>query len=282
MLAPRDRLVLAPGVRLVAGALVDEVRAATYPLNAAAEVMLARAGEPLVESAVRIADRWGLPAEIASRDVMRCAAELNRHALANVECGAGALTRALLWVSSAVRLLPTGRLPGMIRRRRALDTRNVATALASSLRALWRRCCAVAGLASATLLLVGAPTSRDPLVSAVLLGAATGLALAVHEAAHVAALVGRRASLVLAGGRTSVLHADLPATRATVVALAGPLATAALGVGLASAGLLLGAATVALVACPFAGHALAVTLAGSDGRRACRRATGRAPVREGA
>jgi hypothetical protein len=54
-----------------------------------------------------------------------------------------------------------------------------------------------------------------------------------------------------------------------VVALGGPLAVAALGLALIVGGVLIMSPAAAIVGCPFAAHALALTVVGGDGRVAC-------------
>jgi len=108
----------------------------------------------------------------------------------------------------------------------------------------------------------------DPLVPAVL-GVATGIGLGFHEVAHIAALRGVPSALVLRGRRTYVLHAAVSPKRRLVVALAGPLVVAALGVLLVISGDALAAPTLVIAGCPLAAHALALTVVGGDGKVAC-------------
>jgi hypothetical protein len=53
------------------------------------------------------------------------------------------------------------------------------------------------------------------------------------------------------------------------VALGGPLAAALVGIGCVTVGAVAAAPLLAVGGCPFAAHALALTVAGGDGRSAC-------------
>ena len=97
----------------------------------------------------------------------------------------------------------------------------------------------------------------------------TGLGLGLHEAAHAALLRGVPSALVVRGPRTRVLHAAIAPTRRAVVAAGGPLAVAALGVALVAGGSLTMSPAATIAGCPFAAHALALTVVGGDGRIAC-------------
>ena len=68
------------------------------------------------------------------------------------------------------------------------------------------------------------------------LGLGTGVGLGLHEAAHAASLRGVPSALVLRGRRTYVLHAPVGATRRSVVAAAGPLTVAVVGLALIQGG----------------------------------------------
>jgi hypothetical protein len=58
-------------------------------------------------------------------------------------------------------------------------------------------------------------------------------------------------------------------SRRSVVALAGPLTVAALGIAFVLGGALVAAPTLTIVGCPLAAHALALSVVGGDGRIAC-------------
>ena len=69
--------------------------------------------------------------------------------------------------------------------------------------------------------------------------------------------------------RTRVLHAAVAPRRRTLVALGGPLVVAALGLAFVIGGVLATSPAAAIAGCPFAAHALALTVVGGDGRVAC-------------
>ena len=94
------------------------------------------------------------------------------------------------------------------------------------------------------------------------LGVCAGVVL--HEAAHAAALWGVPRALVLHGIRPTLLHPHVGATRALLVATAGPLAPAL------TALLVVSFWRVSPAACaPLAAHALGLTVLAPDGRNAC-------------
>lgn len=269
MLDPLDRLMLAPGVRLESGALVDDVRGECYPTNATAEALLSDIGVPLQAVAAQIAERWRVPEPDARRDVLRFAWELNGLALANLRHAHGAARRGRAWLVLALRLVPLARLPEPVVRRRALDTTTTTRAVVTTVTALGGRAARIACATTAALLLTGLLAGGAPVATAATIGGASGGALLLHELAHVVSLRGTAAALLLVGARTSVLHRALGRRQATRVSLAGPLVTGGVGVVLASIGLLADAPAVALAACPPAGHAFAATVIAGDGRSAC-------------
>lgn len=269
MLDPLDRLVLAPGVRLAPGALVDDVRGERYPTNATAEALLAESGQPLQAVAARIAERWRIPEHDARSDVLRFAWQLNGLALANLHRAQSPTRRGRSWLLLALRLLPLARLPEPVVRRRALDTTTAPRAVVTTVAALGARAMRIACATTAALLLTGLFAGGAPVATAAAIGSASGGALLLHELAHVVSLRGTAAALLLVGARTSVLHRPLERRHATRVSLAGPLVTGALGAVLASIGLLADVPTIALAACPPAGHAFAATVIAGDGRAAC-------------
>ena len=269
MLDPADVLVLPHDVRHLPGRLVDDVRRVAHPLNSTAGEVLACPGESLGCAAERIARRWGLAPEQARADVLRFAWHLNAAALANVQRGTGRGSRTLAWIVLTLRLLPAGRLPQASVRRIALDTRSPSRAIGSAVISLGPRAVRAATVAAAVLALAGAAAGSVSPWAVVALAGSLGASLVVHETAHVVALAGEPAALVLAGPRTSLLHGDLGDRRRAVVAAVGPLATGAVGVVATAGALELSSALAALVACPPAGHALAATVASIDGRTAC-------------
>ena len=269
MLADTDTLSLAPGVAVHHGQLADDVRGAAWPLNGSGAFVLDRMGTPVGQIVREIADAFSLPLETARGDVLRFAWYLNALALVNVEQQGPFVRRLADWILLAARLAPAGALPVAVARRRALDTRSVPRAVASSLAATLSRVVAVAFVSTLVAVqfsaVVGAPRFVVPLA----LGIATGVGLGLHEAAHVAFLCGVPSALVIRGRRTYVLHAAVSPSRRSVVALAGPLAVAMLGVALVLGGTALGAPRLTIAGCPLAAHALALTVVGGDGRIAC-------------
>ena len=269
MIADTDTLSLAPGVVLRHGRLADAVRGDSWPLNGSGAFVLARTGRPLGQIVREIADAFSLPVEAARGDVLRFAWYLNALALVNVERGGSRVRRFADWVLLAARLAPAGALPGAVARRRALDTRSVPRAVATSLSAIRSRVFVVAALSTVVAVQFSAVVGTPRLVVALAVGFGTGFGLGLHEAAHVASLRGVPSALVMCGRRTYVLHAAVSPPRRTIVALAGPLAVAALGVALVLGGAALAAPSLTIAGCPLAAHALALTVVGGDGRVAC-------------
>jgi hypothetical protein len=268
VIAATDILVLPPGVDVREELLRDTVRGHAWPLNASGAFVLARAGRPLGVIASELAAAFSLPQAEARSDVVRFVWQLNRLALVNVERTASKLSQLFDWLQLARRLAPMGILPAPITRRRALETRTAARALWSCLVAMLPRAILVASVATIlavhVALIVGAG-----LVVPVLVGLGTGAGIGVHEAAHAALLRGVPSALVLRGRRTRVLHAAIAPSRRALVAVGGPGAVAALGIGLVLAGVLATTPAVTIAGCPFAAHALALTVVGGDGRVAC-------------
>ena len=265
MIAASDTVSLAPGVGLGQGALEDRVRGHAWPLNSSGAFVLARAGRPVVRE---LAEAFSLPVEVARADVLHFVWLLNGLALVNVESQMSRPRRFTEWLQLAVRLAPAGTMPAPVARRRALDTRTARRAFVSSLAATLPRACLVAS--AATVLAVHfAVILGAGLVGPVLIGLGTGLGLGLHEAAHAALLRGVPSALVIRGRRTYVLHAPVTPGRRAAVALGGPLAVSALGVGLVLGGIVAAAPALAAAGWPLAAHALALTVAGGDGRVAC-------------
>jgi hypothetical protein len=269
MLYLDDRLELAPSIHFDGRALRDDVRGERYPVNAAAAHVLHRVGEPLAVAAHDLGATWGLEPEQARADVLSFAWFLSDALLVNVRHGRPRGMRILATLVLALRLLPAGRLPHRIPRRIGLDTSTVPGAVVSCARAMLGRSAALAIVAWCAIVQLWLLAGRDAVVEPLALGVASGLALLVHEAAHAVALVGVPAALTLTGRRTAVLHGRVGDARQAVVALAGPALPALLAATVATGALVLGEPLAALVACPFAGHALGTTVASSDGRAAC-------------
>ena len=269
MLEAGDRLVLADGVVLRDGALIDSIGQSSWPVNATAAFVLEPSGRMLGEVADDVAAAFALTAETARDDVLAFAWQLNRLALANVEHRGGRIRHAFAWLRLAARLAPAGAMPPPTARRRQLDTRTVAGAFGSAAKAGAGRATALALMAAITIghvgLVAGSPTLLMPLVA----GLATGGGVVLHEAAHAAALVGVPSALVVRGRRVYVLHAPAGARRRVLVAVAGPGASAALGSVLLAVAFTLGAPMLALAGGPAAAHAVGLSVLASDGRTAC-------------
>jgi len=171
-------------------------------------------------------------------------------------------------VRLAARLAPVGALPAPVTLRREIDTRTAALAISSCFKAVLPRVILVAWvatiLAAHVALIVGAALAVPALV-----GLGTGLAFGFHEAAHAGLLRGVPSALVVRGPRTRVLHAAITPARRALVAVGGPLVVAALGLAIVHGGELTTTPAVAIAGCPFAAHALALTVVGGDGRIAC-------------
>ena len=200
---------------------------------------------------------------------MRFVWQLNRLALVNVERTASRLGQLVDWLRLAVRLAPVGAVAGADHapaRDRHPHGRRARSRAAS------RRCCRACALVAsvATILAVHvALIVGAALLVPLLVGLGTGLGLGLHEAAHAALLRGVPSALVVRGPRTRVLHAAIAPTRRALVAVGGPLAVAALGLALVVGGSLTTTPAATIAGCPFAAHALALTVVGGDGRIAC-------------
>ncbi len=269
MIADHDILRLPAGVELSQGRLSDTVRGASWPLNASGEFVLARAGRPLGMIVEELAGSFALPLEVARRDALRFVWYLNGLALANLESRCFWLRRVGAWVRLAARLAPAGGLPSARTRRRPLDTSSAWRAVVTGLAASAPRMALVSVVATGFALHVFVLAGGSGLAGPVVLGLATGAGLGLHEAAHAAPLRGVPTALVTRGPRTYLLHRAVGPTRRCAVALAGPLVVAMLGLACVVTGDALANPSLGLAGCPLAGHALALTTLGGDGRIAC-------------
>ncbi len=269
MIAEADMLTLAPSVSVERGQLADAVRGAAWPLNGSGAFVLARAGFSIGQIAHDLADAFSLPVEEARGDVLRFAWYLNALALVNVERREARFRRCADWLFLALKLAPAGAFPAPVARRQALDTRTVPRAVGTCLRAALPRAGAVAGLVVAGMALSLGVVDGAGIGVAMSLGLASGLGLGLHEAAHAAFLRGVPSAFVTRGRRTFVLHTAVGPTRRSVVAIAGPLSVALIGVAFSLAGTGLAVPGLTIAGCPLAAHAFALTVAGGDGRTAC-------------
>ena len=271
MITGTDSVALPPGVSIQDGRLEDIVRGSSWPLNGSGAFVLRRTGRPLDAIVRELADVFGLPLEVARLDVLRFAFTLNALALVNVVQSGPRLRRLADWVGLALRLVPAGTLPTSLARRRALDTRSVPRALASTLAATGSRVVAIVTAATAVALQFAAVVGggESAFVLAVALGAGTGIGVGLHEAGHVASLRGVPSALILRGRRTFVLHAPVGPGRRALVAVSGPGPVVALGLMLVVGGTAVVAPGLVILGLPLTAHALSLTVIGGDGRVAC-------------
>lgn len=269
MIADTDTLAFAAGVTYRGDRLEDSVRGSAWPLNGSGAFVLARAGDPLGQIVRELAVAFALPAETARRDVLRFVWYLNALALVNIEREGSRVRRLVDWLQLAARLAPAGVVPGAVSRRHALDTESVPRAVASSLRAVLPRVIVITALSTIVAVQLAAALGTRGIALSLVLGVGTGVGLGLHEVAHVASLRSVPSALVVRGRRTYVLHAAVPPSRRAFVALAGPLVVVALGVALVLGGTVLAAPSLVILGCPFAAHALSLTVVGGDGRIAC-------------
>jgi hypothetical protein len=235
MIALEDRVSLAPGVSVEGDAVVDPARSLRVPASASAVVVLTYADGRTISEIGAALTRTG--AADGERDALDFCAELNRRLLVNV------------WIrpASLVRRRLAGAVRGIILHGPARRMRSLPLGLAASTFALG------AFVMPLALLLHAWPLA---------VGVCAGVAL--HEAAHAAALHGVPHALVLHGIRPTLVHPRLGATRALVVAVAGPLVPA-LGALVA-----VSVWNPAAAACaPLVAHALGLTVLAPDGRNAC-------------
>jgi hypothetical protein len=261
VIAADDRIALPTSVERRAGGVYDHVRGVTLPLNATGAVIL---GAPTPAAASRaLSLRFGVDQERALADAVGFCAELNERLLLNVSAARGVF--ALRWLAHLPFMLPARTLPRVPARRRHIDTSSSGTVVVTAVRALlpFASFAAVGTVFVAALVLggLGAASTMTTLV----LGAAVGVGVLLHELGHLAVLRGVPTCAVTRGARVWLLHRPVDPRREAVVAAAGP--TAALAVAaplLALPGL---PATVAGLALSL--HALGFTVLTVDGRTLC-------------
>ncbi len=269
MLGDTDAIVLADGVRVDSGGIVDDVRDHVLPANATASFVLARAGRPLGAVVTELASAYSVEQRQAHDDVFSFAYRLNRLLLVNIEHGAGRSRRLWSWLRVALRLAPANTVPRTAWRRVGLDTRSGMRAALSTLAAVRWRALTIGLLASLLGVQTAAVGGVVPGWSWVVVGTAAGLGLALHEAGHAMVLGGVPAALVLAGPRTFVLHRTVSTARRRLVAVAGPAVPLAAGALVAMASRPAESAELALAACALCGHGMGLTVVTRDGRTAC-------------
>jgi hypothetical protein len=235
VIALEDRVSLVPGVSVEADAVVDPVRGLRVGASPSAVLVLSHAdGRTIAEIGAVLARNGAVDGE---SDALDFCAELNRRLLVNVWIRpAAALRRRLAAVARGIIL------HGPARRVRSLPL----------------------GLVASTCLLAAVVMPLALLLRAWPLAVGVCAGVALHEAAHAAALHGVPHALVLHGIRPTLVHPRLGATRAFVVAVAGPLVPA-LG-ALVAVWVWNGAAAACA---PLAAHALGLTVLAPDGRNAC-------------
>ena len=235
MIALEDRVSLAPGVALDAGAVVDPVRGLRVDASPTALLVLEHADGRTIAEVGAVLTRNG--ARDGEGDALDFCAELNRRLLVNV------------WI----------RPPSMLRRRVAAAARGILLrAPARRVRSLPLGLAVSGGALAAVVAPVALLLGAWPLA----LGVCAGVVL--HEAAHAAALRGVPRALVLHGVRPTLLHPRVGTSRALLVAAAGPLAPA-----LAALLVLALWDAAATASAPLAAHALGLTVLTPDGRNAC-------------
>ncbi len=235
MIAPDDRVTIAPGVRVEEDFVVDEARALRLPANTTAVHVLAFAdGRTVADIGASLQLRG---ASDGLRDALEFCAELNRRLLVNVRARRGSLLR---------RRIVAARF-GVVVRAHPRRVRGTLRGVAP---------CAI----GVSLLVLPATL----LVHAWLLAPATGAGMLLHELGHASALRRVPHVVVRRGLQPALLHPRLRSPRLLAVAVAGPLAPSLAALG----GCVLWHG-VAVICTPLAAHALALTVVAPDGRNAC-------------
>jgi Coenzyme PQQ synthesis protein D (PqqD) len=262
VIAAGDRVSLAPGVHLAAGAIVDPVRGAAIPLNDTGRriVDAVAGGATAGEAAEALAASYAVDRRRVELDVLAYCAELNARLLVNVRVRGGRVGAALRTLRA---LLVLGTID-VRTRRRAVDTRSGARAAVTAAAAV-APVAASLGILVATALLVPAAAAGVPAAAAAA-GLAATFGVFAHEAAHAAPLRGVPACVATRALVAAVLHAPAAPARTRVSALAGPAVPAAAGLAVAAA-----AATpeAAAAAAALGVHAVGLLVAARDGRAAC-------------
>jgi hypothetical protein len=235
VIAPEDRVSLAPGVTLDGDVVVDPARRLRVAASPAAVVFLAHADGRSIAAVGKLLTHHG--AEDGQRDALEFSAELSRRLLVNVRIRPGAFLRR--FAAAARRGIVVHGPPRRVR--------SLPAGLAL-----------VAGVLAAVTAPLGLLLGAWPLVVGVALG------VVLHESAHAVALHGIPRALVLNGLKPSLLHPPLGAARAVLVAAAGPVVPALAGL---LAVLLWNGSAPACA--PLAAHALGLTVLAPDGRNAC-------------
>ena len=259
MIGRNDAISLAPGVHVENRVLIDSVRGLSIPLSDAAAVAL-RESTPARMGAA-LAATFDVDRGRADADARAFCAQLNRLLLANVRVAPPRLV--FRWAMRALMLAQLHQVPRWPPSRRAVSTRTITLAIASTLWAARSAALAVALTIALPLLLVGVPRA------ALLIPVAAAAGMLVHEAGHAATLRGVESALIVRGVRVALLHSKLDARREAVVAAAGPLAAAFLAALTLAVAMATAVPAAAFVPLPLALHAFGLTVISPDGRKIC-------------
>jgi coenzyme PQQ synthesis protein D (PqqD) len=262
MIAPADRIAVAPGVRLTRAGLDDPVRGTTFALNESARAVAS--AHTVADAAAALVRTFGAPADVALADATRFCTQLNERLLLEVAPRGGLLVVVLRWLAFVCRLAPLRIRPRVPSRRRHVETSSLRRLLRTGTWAL-----AGPGFALGVLAGLAALVVVHALALALAVTLAVTAGVVTHELGHLALLRGVPACIVVRGLRVSVLHRSLRPTGEACVAAGGPFAGVALtAVALLALELWPGPelATVALLQ---AGQLLGLTTLTRDGRRMC-------------
>jgi hypothetical protein len=259
VIAPDDRVELAPGVTMSGHELVDAVRGVRMRLNPAAAIAL-REKTPR-QMAAALAARYAIEQPRLEADVRVLCTTLNCALLLNVRV---ATPRLLLrWLWTALMLTPVRGLPRWPPKRVGVRTTSATATIATVARG-------ALGASIAAALVTGLPFAA---VSAPRVGLSAGVAAAcgvvLHEAGHAFRLRGIAAVLVVRGVRVALLHERLDRRREALIAAAGPCAVVCAALAALAASHLIHAQSLALVPCVLGVHALGLTALAPDGRKIC-------------
>jgi hypothetical protein len=267
MIEPDDAIELPEGVHLRDDGLHDDVRGVVIPVNATGAIALTESTPRAAAAA--LARRFEIDEQRAFADVIEYCVELNARLLLNVVPRRGRIVRVRHGLARVLVALPLRALPATPSRRRPVDTRSLRTVATTGVRALAPHASSVfvtgVFVSGAALLLLGAASAR----LAVALGVTAALAIALHELAHLVALVRVPACVATRGLRVAILHRRAPPGRTALVAAAGPVS------GLGLAGLALAAlaawpsAEATAIVSTFAVNAFGLTVLTRDGRTLC-------------
>jgi hypothetical protein len=267
VIEPDDTIELPEGVRLRDDGLHDEVRGVVVPVNATGVIALTESTPRTAAAA--LAQRFQIDEQRAFADVVAYCVELNARLLLNVVPRRGRIARVRRWLAHVPFTLPLRALPVVPSRRRPVDTRTLPAVAITGVRALAPLASGVfvtgVVVSGAALLLLGAPSGR----LAVAVATAAALAIAMHEFAHLVALVRVPACVATRGLRVAILHRRAPPRRTALVAAAGPVS----GVGLVGLALAVLAAwpsaEATAIVSTFALNAFGLTVLTRDGRTLC-------------